>query len=82
MPTWLFNTVSLILVQEMMQAFRVFDKDGNGYITAKELKTAMHEMGMPLSDEEVQLMIKEKDVNGDGVIDYNEFIAINASTKG
>lgn len=60
-----------------MQAFRVFDKDGNGYITAQELKIAMQEMGMPLSDAEIQMMIREKDVNGDGVIDYEEFVAQN-----
>eukprot|EP00918_Siedleckia_nematoides_P105232 GHVU01229822.1.p1 GENE.GHVU01229822.1~~GHVU01229822.1.p1 ORF type:complete len:163 (+),score=34.18 GHVU01229822.1:46-534(+) len=60
--------------EEMRQAFRVFDIDGNGYIDATELRTTMNNLGECLSEEDVKAMIREADTNGDGRIDYEEFI--------
>ena len=57
--------------EEMREAFRVFDKDGDGFISAPELRYAMINLGEKLSEDEVEQMIKEADQNGDGVIDYN-----------
>jgi len=59
---------------EIMEAFKVFDRDGNGKISADELKSIMSSLGEKLSDEEIQQMIKEADTNGDGEIDYDEFV--------
>lgn len=56
---------------EMRQAFRVFDHDGNGLIDEKELKTTMKNLGENLSKNDVKAMIKAADKNGDGKIDYN-----------
>lgn len=58
----------------MREAFKQFDVDGNGVITADELRIAMTTLGEPLSKEDVDEMIAEADVNGDGVVDYEEFI--------
>lgn len=44
---------------------RVFDKDGNGYITAQEFKHFMTTMGEKFSEEEVDEIIKEVDKDGD-----------------
>jgi hypothetical protein len=44
----------------------VFDKDGNGFVSAAELKHVMTNLGEKLSDEEVDEMIREADVDGDG----------------
>jgi calmodulin len=55
---------------EMTEAFRVFDKDGNGFISATELRNAMLNLGEKLTDEEVDEMLREADLNGDGQIDY------------
>jgi calmodulin len=63
-------------VEEMRQAFRVFDIDGNGLIDAHELKLTMLNLGENLSDRDVKQMIKLADRNGDGKIDYEEFIAM------
>jgi calmodulin len=63
-------------VEEMRQAFRVFDIDGNGLIDAHELKLTMLTLGENLSDRDVKQMIKLADRNGDGKIDYEEFIAM------
>jgi calmodulin len=61
-------------LEEMRQAFRVFDIDGNGLIDANELKVTMFNLGENLSDRDVKQMIKLADRNGDGKIDYEEFI--------
>ncbi|CAF2163335.1 unnamed protein product [Rotaria magnacalcarata] len=50
--------------EEMREAFRVFDKDGNGYISADELCNVMTSLGEKLTDEEVDQMIREADIDG------------------
>jgi calmodulin len=55
--------------QEMRSAFRVFDKDNSGTISSDEIAQVMLSFGEKLSDEELRLMIKEIDKNGDGTID-------------
>ena len=62
--------------EDIIEAFRVFDKDGNGTISAAELRHVMTNLGEKLADEEVDEMIREADVNGDGIIDYKEFTKI------
>jgi len=57
-------------LEEMRQAFRVFDIDGNGVIDENELKVTMFNLGENLSDSDVKQMIKLADRNGDGKIDY------------
>ncbi|KAL4448878.1 hypothetical protein ABPG77_007595 [Micractinium sp. CCAP 211/92] len=59
---------------ELMEAFKVFDKDGNGFISAAELRHVMTNLGEKLTDEEVDEMIREADTDGDGQVDYNEFV--------
>ena len=49
----------------------MFDKDGNGYISADELRYVMTNLGEKLTDQEVKEMIMEADMNGDGLVDYN-----------
>lgn len=56
-----------------MQAFQIFDKDGNGYISKEEIKEVL---GPSLKGFEEQLwpnLIKDIDQNGDGEISYEEF---------
>lgn len=56
--------------EEMREAFKIFDRSGNGFITAKELKHGMVYMGERLSDEEVEEMMREADSDGDGKISF------------
>lgn len=107
--------------EELKEAFRVFDKDGNGFISAAELRHIMTNLGEKLTDEEVQLaadsrtiphphtctgpaflppprlistcttpanflclslvrqvdeMLREADIDGDGQINYEEFVKV------
>ena len=59
--------------------FSVFDKDGNGYISAAELRHVMTNLGEKLTDEEVDEMIREADIDGDGQVNYEEFVAMMTS---
>ncbi len=56
--------------EELFETFKIFDKDGNGVISAAELKHVMENLGEKLTDEEVANMIREADSDGDGQINY------------
>ncbi|XP_020092609.1 neo-calmodulin-like [Ananas comosus] len=60
--------------EELREAFKVFDKDQNGYISASELRHVMINLGEKLTDEEVEQMIKEADLDGDGQVNFEEFV--------
>lgn len=51
--------------------YRVFDKDGNGVISSTELRRVMTNLGEKLSEAEVEDMIKEADIDGDGMVNYD-----------
>ncbi|KAK3088393.1 hypothetical protein FSP39_018574 [Pinctada imbricata] len=56
--------------EEVIDAFTVFDKEGNGYISAMELRHVMTNLGEKLRDEEIDEMVRAADMNGDGQINY------------
>ncbi|KAI4369662.1 hypothetical protein MLD38_018082 [Melastoma candidum] len=60
--------------EELKEAFKVFDKDQNGYISATELQHVMINLGEKLTDDEVEQMIREADLDGDGQVNYEEFV--------
>ncbi|ODV89357.1 hypothetical protein CANCADRAFT_3985 [Tortispora caseinolytica NRRL Y-17796] len=67
---------------EIREAFKVFDRDNDGYISAAELRHVMMSIGEPLTEEEADQMIREADADGDGLINYVEFAhTLCASTK-
>ena len=49
---------------------QLFDEDGNGFITASELRAVLCNLGEVMSEDEVQEMIRSADVDGDGRINY------------
>ncbi|CAI0418686.1 unnamed protein product [Linum tenue] len=59
--------------EQLKQLFRMFDRDGNGYITAAELAHSMAKLGHKLTAEELTGMIREADTDGDGRISFPEF---------
>ena len=64
--------------EEIIEAFKVFDQNGDGYVTRDELKKVMEGLGEKLSEQEVEEMIKEVDIDGDGKINYQEFVVMMA----
>ncbi|XP_074660677.1 uncharacterized protein LOC141913120 [Tubulanus polymorphus] len=61
--------------EDILQAFRVFDKEGNGYISPDELKALLAKYAnSALSEKELQEIIKDADVTGNGQIDYIQYV--------
>ena len=65
--------------EELVEAFRVFDRDGNGFISAAELRSVKNGLGENLTDEDVDEMIRDADIDGDGQINYEEFVKMMVS---
>ena len=61
-------------ITEFKAAFELFDRDRDGAINNNELGTVMRNLGQNPSEEELREMIKEIDLDGNGVIDFNEFL--------
>jgi len=62
--------------EDLIEAFKIFDKNGNGIISAAELRLVMTTVGDRLTEEEADEMIREADTDGDGYINYHEFVKI------
>ena len=71
-----FSLTNLCFDTELKEAFKVFDQDGNGFITPSELRQVMANLGEALTDEEIDQMIKEADMDGDGQVNYEEFVRL------
>ena len=65
--------------EEIKEAFKVFDKDGSGFVSSAELRHVMTDLGEKLCEEEVDEMVREADVDGDGQINYEEFVKMMMS---
>lgn len=61
---------------EYKEAFYIFDKNKTGLITPKELGEVMKSLGQIATDEELLDMLNEVDLDGNGTIDYNEFLSL------
>jgi calmodulin len=65
-------------IAEFREAFEIFDKDKDGYITIKELGDIMKNLGQAPTEAELQDMINEVDIDGNGNIDFKEFLGLMA----
>jgi len=63
---------------ELQEAFRLFDKNGDGKISSKELKDVMTQLGQKPTDKEVADMIKSVDQDHNGTIEFDEFVQLMA----
>merc|ERR1712127_128415 len=59
--------------KELKDAFRVYDKGGQGFITTETLRELIGELLAPLTDEELEGIIEELDEDGSGSMDFDEF---------
>lgn len=56
--------------EEFREAFNVFDKDNNGFISASEVREVMKSLGENLTDEQIEKIIQEADLDGDRQVSY------------
>jgi calmodulin len=61
---------------ELLEAFRIFDRNGDGFITEEELRQALLNLGERLTGEQIKDMLNAADKDGNGLIDYSEFVAM------
>ncbi|KAJ6908609.1 hypothetical protein NC651_018871 [Populus alba x Populus x berolinensis] len=77
-PSSLLPSSSNFVLKKMDQAelkrvFQMFDRNGDGRITQKELNDSLENIGIFIPDKELTQMIEKIDVNGDGCVDIDEF---------
>ena len=64
----------------LREMFMSMDADNNGSITIEEFTHALKRKGKNLNDEEVQRLVADADVDGDGTIDYEVRAAAAAAS--
>ena len=61
-------------IEEIKEAFDLFDTDGSGSIDPKELRAAMQSLGFEAKNQTIYQMITDLDKNKSGDIDFEEFL--------
>ncbi|CAE6474361.1 unnamed protein product, partial [Rhizoctonia solani] len=61
-------------VEELREAFQIFDKNGDGQITTTELASLLHALSTPIHD--VEAILDRADANDDGALDLGEFLLL------
>ncbi|XP_042879969.1 troponin C-like [Penaeus japonicus] len=61
------------ITNELREAFRLYDKEGNGYITTLTLREILKELDNKLSDADLDVIIDEIDEDGKGKVDFEGF---------
>ena len=67
--------------EELVEAFKVFDRDSNGLISVAELKTVMKQIGENLNERECTEIIASGDRDSDGCLNFDEFIRMMIDRK-
>ena len=63
-------------IKEFEEAFLLFDTDCSGTISIDELEVVMNSLGQRPTDEELKKMIAEADADGNGEVDFEEFLTL------
>jgi len=65
-------------IEELREAFKIFDKDGDGTISVDEIKSIMTSRNEKLSDEEIKKLMSKVDTDGSGLLEFDEFVQLMA----
>jgi calmodulin len=60
--------------EEMFEAFKTFDKEGKGYYDVNEMREVLAQYGEKLTEQEAQQLFRDIDLNGDGKIEFEDFV--------
>ncbi|KAL3640630.1 Calcium-dependent protein kinase 10 [Castilleja foliolosa] len=63
-------------VEVIRDMFTLMDTDNDGKVTYEELKAGLRRVGSQLAEPEIKLLMDVADVDGNGVLDYGEFVAV------
>ncbi|KAL6579964.1 Calcium-dependent protein kinase 10 [Orobanche minor] len=63
-------------IEVIKDMFALMDTDDDGKVTYEELKAGLKKVGSQLAEPEIKLMMDVADVDGNGVLDYGEFVAV------
>lgn len=64
---------------ELKRVFQMFDRNGDGRITKRELSDSLQNLGIHIPEKDLMAMIEKIDANGDGCVDMDEFGALYQS---
>ena len=65
-------------LHDLRRLFKEFDLDQSNYLSRVEFREALIRLGIELSDVQLDDLMKEIDIDGNGVVDIDEFIAFLA----
>jgi centrin-3 len=66
---------------ELRRIFKIFDEDDTGKITLDNLRQVAADLKLTVSEKDLEAMIKQADLNEDGEVDIEEFIAVMKKAK-
>merc|ERR1711998_726425 len=69
-------------IEEIREAFNLFDADNSGAIDVRELKAGMRALGFEVKKEELKKMISDIDNDGNGSIEFQEFLEMMTGKMG
>ena len=75
----LLKTKNNKVEEEFREVFNVFDIDGNGFISATELRQVMGDLGDKPCDAEVEELMRHADTDGNGRVSFEEFVSMMTS---
>merc|ERR1711908_33269 len=69
-------------MEEIREAFGLFDADASGMMDVRELKAAMRALGFEVKNEELKKMVSDIDNDGNGTIEFGEFLQMMIGKMG
>ncbi|KAK8960771.1 Calcium-dependent protein kinase 8 [Platanthera guangdongensis] len=68
-------------INGIKQVFHMMDKDKNGTLTLEELQEGFHEIGQPVLEPDVRMLLEAADIDGNGTLDCDEFLTVSLHLK-
>ena len=68
--------------EELKNCFKFIDKDGDGFVTQKELYETLKRLGFVFTEKQVMDMMQFADQDGNGLLNFEEFVKVNKSLSG